>query len=66
MERLRNSLQIPERYTCSQGTVVDGMEALLIMLRRLAYPNRWTDPTHVFGRRESELSLIFNKVCLTV
>ena len=50
MERLRNSLQIPERYTCSQGTVVDGMEALLIMLRRLAYPNRWTDLTHVFGR----------------
>ena len=61
--RLRNCLEIPERYTCSQGTVVDGMEGLLITLRRLAYPNRLTDLTHVFGRTEFELSLIFNKVC---
>ena len=36
----------------------------MILLRRLAYPNRWSDLVPVFGRTVSELSLIFNKVKL--
>ena len=38
------------------------LEALLIMLRRLTYPNRWCDLVRIFGRAEPELSVIFNKV----
>lgn len=64
MERLRDALQLPANYICSQGTNATGMEALMILLRRLAYPNRWSDLVPVFGRMVSELSLIFNKVKL--
>jgi hypothetical protein len=60
--RLRDALKIPDQYTCCQGTVVGGLEALLIMLRRLAYPNRLSDLTPIFARTEYELSLIFNTV----
>ena len=49
-------------YVCSRGTVATGMEALLIMLRRLAYPNRWSDLVPIFGRAQSELSAIFREV----
>ena len=38
------------------------MEALLILLRRLAYPNRWCELVSLFGRAEPELSIIFNMV----
>lgn len=38
--RLKNGLDIPEEITCSNGTKCSGTEALLICLRRLAYPNR--------------------------
>ncbi|XP_074633309.1 uncharacterized protein LOC141892072 isoform X2 [Acropora palmata] len=64
MKRLRDALQLPANYICSQGTIATGMEALMILLRRLAYPNRWCDLVPVFGRTVSELSLIFNKVKL--
>ena len=62
MERLREGLQIPACYICSNGTNVTGMEALMALLRRLAYPNRWCDLESTFGRSQFELSLIFNKV----
>lgn len=62
MYRLLEALQIPECYICSQRTFVTGMEALMILLRRLTYPNRWCDLQAMFGRSESELSLIFHKV----
>lgn len=62
MERLRNALQIPSHYICDQGTKATGMEALMILLRRLTYPNRLCDLEPIFGRIGSELSLIFNKV----
>ena len=62
MEKLRDALQLPANYICSQGTNATGMEAMMILLRRLAYPNRWSDLVPLFGRTVSELSLIFNKV----
>lgn len=62
MRRLLVALNIPEFYSCSQGTRSTGMEALLIFLRRLSYPNRWFDLCPLFGRTESELSIIFNTV----
>ena len=66
LERLAIALNLPEKYICSQGTIATGMEALLILLRRLSYPNRWCDLIPLFGRSESELSIIFRKVCQQV
>ena len=60
MERLLSALDIPASYICSQRTHATGMEALMILLRRLSFPARWCDLVPVFGRSEPELSLIFN------
>ena len=62
MKRLYAALAIPEIYTCSQGTVSTGMEAMMILLRRFAYPNRWCELVPIFGRAEPELCQIFNTV----
>ena len=60
--RLSEALHLPEWYRCVQKTKATGLEALAVMLRRLAYPNRLCDLVPIFGRRESELSIIFNTV----
>ena len=65
MERLYHALNLPEKYICYQGTTATGMEALMILLRRFSYPNRWCDLVKIFGRAEEELSVIFSKVRLT-
>jgi len=62
MTRLAVALNLPEAYSCAQGTRTTGMEALMVLLRRLTYPNRLCDIVPLFGRSESELSLIFNTV----
>ena len=62
MERLLHALELPVYYECVQRTKCTGMEALMILLRRLVYPNRWCDLVPVFRRDEPQLSLIFNKV----
>ena len=62
MKRLFSALEIPEEYICPQGTVAKGMEALMILLRRFAYPNCWCELVSIFGRAEPELSQIFNTV----
>jgi hypothetical protein len=64
MDRLFAALDLPEKYTCSQGTVSTGMEALMILLRRFSYPSRWSDLVKLFGRAEPELSQIFNTVSI--
>ena len=40
---LRRNLQIPDEIVCSQRSVCDGMEAMCILLKRLAYPCLYTD-----------------------
>ena len=62
MQRLMEALEIPESYTSGQGSVYYGMESLMILLRRMSYPNRWGDLVPVFGRSEPELSMAFNMV----
>ena len=62
-ERLVAALQL-ETYICHQRTVCPAAEALLILLHRLAYPNRWCELAKLFGRAEPELSMIFNEVCI--
>ena len=62
MSRLAIALSLPDKYVCKQGTTATGMEALMVMLRRLTYPNRLCDLVALFGRTEFELSLIFAAV----
>ena len=58
---LMGLLHIPNEIVCQQGTRCRGREGMCILLRRLAYPCRYTDISHRFGRSSSELCLIFNK-----
>ena len=62
MEWLAAALGLPEIYRCVPATVATGVEALLIILRILAYPNRRCDLVPPLGRSESELSIIFKTV----
>lgn len=55
-------LSIPAFYKCPNGTVASGLEAFLILLRRLTYPNRLSDLCLLFGRPEPELSVIVRQV----
>ena len=59
---LLETIQIPDVITCSQGTVCNGMEGLCILLKRLAFPCRYTDMVGTFGRNPFEICLIFNRV----
>ena len=62
IRRLAEALSLPEYYRCHQRTRCESLVALMILLRRLAYPNRWCDLVSLFGRTEPELSMIFNEV----
>lgn len=59
---LQEHLHIPEKYVCPNRTTATGLEGLLVLLRRLTYPNRLCELVHEFGRSKTELSLIFNTV----
>ena len=55
--QLKDALHFPDNFICEQGCKVSGAEALCILPRRLAYPNRLSDISPLFGRSSSELSL---------
>lgn len=55
LPRLAAALRIPQRFTCSNRTVASGMEGLCILLKRFAYPNRFSDMIPRFGRCVPEL-----------
>ena len=59
---LLNVLGFPEKVTCKQGTVCGGTEALCMLLKRLAYPCRYSDLMSTFGRPVPEISMISNQV----
>ena len=59
---LVHALGIPDQFTCAQRTVCDGMEGLCMVLRRMAYPCRYSDLIPRFGRRVPVLSVICNRV----
>ena len=50
LDLLRRNLKIPDEIVCSQRSVCDGMEAMCILLKRVAYPCRYTDMVPRFGR----------------
>ena len=63
LQRLAEALQIPGTFKCHKGTVCDGMEGLCMLLKRLAYPCRFSDMIETrFGRSVPELCMITNRV----
>ena len=60
--RLKNALGLADAFSCEQRTVADGIEGLCMLLKRLAYPCRYSDMIHRFGRAVPELSMICNYV----
>ncbi|KAH9381814.1 hypothetical protein HPB48_016338 [Haemaphysalis longicornis] len=66
LDLLKGELRVPDIIRSSQGVKVSGQEALLMGLRRLAYPNRWWDLESMFGRHLSSMSsvvsILFNHV----
>lgn len=62
ISRLCNALSLPLKFMCPNGTRVTAHEGMLILLRRLSYPNRLEDMKPLFNRSKSELSYIANTV----
>lgn len=58
VHRLKIALRVPEKIRLQQRSVFSGLDALCVLLRRLAYPNRWFDLVKLFGRTSAELSLV--------
>ena len=59
---LVNVLQMPDTFTCPNGTVCDSTEGLCVILKRFSYPCRLSDMISTFGRSVPELSMISNEV----
>ncbi|XP_032228942.1 uncharacterized protein LOC116612389 [Nematostella vectensis] len=59
---LVDALQMPDTFTCVNGTVCDATEGLCVVLKRFAYPCRLSDMISIFGRSVPELSMICNEV----
>ena len=62
LQILSEVFQIPDSLRCHQRSVVDGMEGLCIILRRLSYPCRYSDMISRFGLPVPILSLVSNDV----
>ena len=60
--RLEEVLQIPPLMKCNQRSVFTGTEGLCMLLKRLAYPCRYLDLIHRFGRPVPVLGMITNNV----
>lgn len=62
LNELYSALLLPEKIVTEQNVTIPGREALCLMLRRLAYPNRWCDLEQLFGRHSSVMSSCSTKV----
>ena len=60
--RLEDALQTPAVFKCDEGTVCDGTEGLSILLKRFAYPCRYSNMIPRFGRPVPEICMINNTV----
>ena len=54
---IHDVLQVPDQITCYNGTVVSGIKALCICLKRYAYPCRYPEMIPRFGRPVPELCI---------
>lgn len=59
---LAETMRIPEVFKCPQGTICNGIEGLCMLLKRFAYPCRYSDMIPYFARPVPELSMITNQV----
>ena len=58
--RLVRALRLPGEFYCPLTRIrCGGEEALLILLKRMSYANRWVDCEFIFGRVESWLEVVF-------
>ena len=64
LNAVAEALQIPDIFKCKQGTVCDGMNGLCIVLKRLAYPTRYSDMIPTFGMSVPELCMILK--CMAI
>ena len=62
LPKRRDALQIPNSFTCYQKSVSNGMEGLCMLLRRLAYPCRYSDMIPRFSTPIPVLSMVTNEV----
>lgn len=60
--RLLQAFRLPPKFVCSNGTTASAVEGLCMLLKRFAYPCRYSDLIPRFGRSKSEICLIVNKV----
>ena len=63
IKRLVDVMNFPNEITCHfyNDLRVSGLEALCIVLKRLAYPCRYVDMIPRFGRAVPQLCMIFNQ-----
>lgn len=59
---LAEILNIPDTFKCDQRSVCDGIEGFCMVLKRLAYPCRYSDMIPRFARPVPVLSMVFNTV----
>ena len=59
---LAEALRIPPYFIMEQTSRVTGIEGLCILLKRVAYPLRYSDMIHRFARPVPVLSMVTNKV----
>ena len=57
--RLKEALNIPDIFETHNRLIVDGIEGLCILLKRLAYPNRYFEFIPRFGRPLPQYCIIF-------
>nr|XP_054763769.1 uncharacterized protein LOC129270405 [Lytechinus pictus] len=62
LPRLKHALSIPDTVICRNGSRVDGLEGLCIMLARHAYPCRFCDMMKTFGKSVPQFSLIYREM----
>lgn len=58
---LKQLLGVPDKICCRQGTTCSGMEGLCVLLKRLAYPCRYTDMQAGLGKiRQNYVCYLMN------
>ena len=63
---LYEALEVPDRFTSPIRVKWTGLEGLLVLLRRLAYPARLGDLCEEFGRSKGVLSVIFSTMLIWI
>ena len=59
---LADVLGLPNIIKCHQRSIADRNEGLCMLLKRMAYPCRYSDMMYRFGRSVPEMSMIVNQV----